>query len=68
MPGTDDSARPLWFLVPGGIPLPATSKRIEGAKYWCRVGDERWRPIAELQAGGASERRSSDHEPRSNPG
>jgi hypothetical protein len=58
MPSTDDSARPLWFLVPGGIPLPATSKRIEGAKYFCRVGDERWRPIAELQAGGASERRS----------
>jgi hypothetical protein len=58
MPGTDDSTRPLWFLVPGGIPLPATSKRIEGAKYWCRVGDERWRPIAELQPGGASERRS----------
>jgi hypothetical protein len=57
MPGTDDSARPLWFLVPGGIPLPATSRRIEGAKYWCRVGDERWRPIAELQADGKAETR-----------
>jgi hypothetical protein len=54
----DQSPRPLWFFVPGGIPLPATSKRIEGAKYFCRVGDDRWRPISELQAGGASERRS----------
>jgi hypothetical protein len=57
MSTTDDSTRPLWFLVPGGIPLPATSKRIEGAKYFCRVGDERWRPIAELRAGGVTEQR-----------
>jgi hypothetical protein len=57
MASTDDSTRPLWFFVPGGIPLPATSKRIEGAKYWCRVGDERWRPIAELQADGKAETR-----------
>jgi hypothetical protein len=40
---------PLWFLARGGIPVPATAKRAPKDVAWfCREGDERWRPIEEL--------------------
>lgn len=37
------SGRPVWYLAPGGRPVPATARRApEGCFYQCREGDRSW--------------------------
>jgi hypothetical protein len=45
MPAEPD-LRPLWVLAPGGIPLPASSKRLPANIRWqAREGDREWTEI-----------------------
>ena len=41
------SPRPLWFLGPGGMPIPAGSKgtKAKGVTHSAFEGDSQWTPI-----------------------
>lgn len=70
MPTTD---RPVWFLVPGGIPYRGGASgrsAPDGAEYYCFQGDSTWRPIAELftREGGVSRADRHDRPERNHPG
>jgi hypothetical protein len=51
--------RDLWILTAKNIPRLLSEVKIEHARYFCREGDRKWKPIEDL----AKERRGTDSLP-----